>query len=81
VLLVGSPCFVLMRRDGRTGPNGWVRFVEGVGPAPCNPIELRLPDDGISRDVGCHNGYEELQEVISVAPSNSTGEGLASSSC
>lgn len=52
-----------------TGPNGWVRFIEGVGIPPCNPLELKLPMYGVSKDVGCHNGYKELVETITVGAS------------
>jgi hypothetical protein len=62
-------CPLFLSRDGVTGPSGWVRFIEGVGIPPCNPLELRLPIYGVSKDVGCHNGYKELVETITVGVS------------
>ena len=58
---------VLTHRTGRTDASGKVQFVEGVGPAPCNSLQLKLPDRGMSTDLGCHNGGKTLEHQFTVA--------------
>ncbi len=50
-----------------TGKRGQVRFVEGVGPAPCNELRAKLPAFGRTVDLGCHNGGEIVTETVTVA--------------
>lgn len=53
-------------RTGRTGPKGRLRFLEDVGPAPCNTQTLKLPDHGETADLGCNNGGTHLEHAFEV---------------
>lgn len=52
--------------EGTTGEDGELVFVDSMGPPPCNPVEVELPERGQIVDVGCHNGGKELAETIDV---------------
>ena len=62
-------------RRATTGPSGRIRFVEGVGPAPCNTQTVKLPERGQSKSLGCNNGGAELQHTFEVDAGNG-GDGL-----
>lgn len=63
-------------RQSRTGPEGSVRFIEGVGPPPCNTQTVRLPQRGKSKSLGCNNGGVRLEHTFQVGGGPS-GEGTA----
>lgn len=56
-------------RRGSTDRHGRVRFLEGVGPAPCNRQQVRVPDLGVERDLGCNNGGKRIEVRLSPAGS------------
>lgn len=51
-------------RYGITDDEGREVFFEGVGPPPCNTQFVELPDHGIRREVGCHDGAETASVEI-----------------
>ena len=51
-------------RYGTTGDRGRLRFIESVGPPPCNRLTLRLPETGQTKRVGCYNGGTVLEEKL-----------------
>ena len=54
-------------RQGDTGPDGWVRFVESVRPQPrCNLLEVILPATGERWPAGCHDGFKELSKTFNI---------------
>lgn len=53
--------------EGTTDGQGRLRFVEAVGPPPCNPIRLSLPAADGTHDVGCHNGGKTVSAELDVA--------------
>lgn len=53
--------------EGATGEGGELVFVDSMGPPPCNPVEVELPERERVVDVGCHDGAKELAETIDVA--------------
>lgn len=53
-------------RFGSTDTDGKVRFLENVGPPPCNRQTVILPDRGMSQDLGCNNGGVTLEARFEV---------------
>lgn len=53
-------------RSGQTGSAGRLRFIEGVGPPPCNSLSVAVPETDTSMSLGCHNGYKEIQQRLVV---------------
>lgn len=53
-------------RTGTTGPHGRLRFIESVGPAPCNWLTARVPEYDTEVRLGCYNGNSTLERRISV---------------
>lgn len=53
-------------RSGTTGPDGRIRFLESVGPPPCNTQTVIVPAYEVRRSLGCNNGYAEIEERIVV---------------
>lgn len=51
-------------RSGETGPKGRIRFLEGVGPPPCNRQTVRLPEFETSLSLGCNNGGKTIEKTI-----------------
>lgn len=54
-------------RWGETGSEGRIRFVESVGPPPCNELTVTVPKYGVEHSLGCHNGGKQIEETITVA--------------
>lgn len=55
-------------RLGETGPDGRLRFLEAVGPSPCNTQTLKLPAYGRAADLGCNGGGTRLQHQFTLGP-------------
>lgn len=56
-------------RTAQTNDAGRVTFQEGVGPSPKNPINISLPEHGVSNDLGYHNGGKIISETLTI-PNN-----------
>jgi hypothetical protein len=54
------------RLEGTTDDDGEIVFVDSMGPPPCNPVEVEVPDHDELVSAGCHNGGKELSETIDV---------------
>lgn len=57
-------------RTGTTGSNGHVLFWEQVGPPSCNSLDVSLPEHGVTRDIGCHNGGKIIEVTIAITESS-----------
>lgn len=53
-------------REGTTGPEGRLRFIEGVGPPPCNSQTVVLPAYDTSVNLGCNEGGTTIERTITV---------------
>jgi hypothetical protein len=51
-------------RTGKTDFTGKVRFLEGVGPSPCNPLRVELIGGSQAADLGCVNGGEKVEHTF-----------------
>lgn len=54
-------------RQGATGSDGVIIFVEDVGPPPCNTQTIILPDHGVEESLGCNNGGKTISRTLSIA--------------
>lgn len=53
-------------REGTTGSQGRIRFIEGVGPPPCNSQTVVLPEYETSESLGCNEGGSTVERTITV---------------
>lgn len=53
-------------RLGRTGPSGRIRFVESVGPPPCNRQTVLVPGHDVREFLGCNDGGRRIEREIVV---------------
>lgn len=53
-------------RHGTTGPLGRIRFLEGVGPPPCNTQHVVLPEYERFVSLGCNAGGSTVERTITV---------------
>lgn len=60
------------RLEGTTDDEGRLVFVDSMGPAPCNPVEVEVPAHEAVADVGCHNGGKTVSERVDVATAGSS---------
>lgn len=59
-------------REDRTNSRGVVTFREGVGPPPCNPMEVTVADSNINREsIGCVEGGSTVTRNFTISTSSS----------
>lgn len=59
-------------RFGETGPGGRIRFLENVGPPPCNTQTVTLPDYGTETKLGCNDAGEEIHVTLTIGNESPT---------